>query len=144
MALQIPDPRELEQTIKLLVSDESGETWVRVKQATTGDDALISSLWAKTAWEFDDAARGKVKQYNDVSRARIVGEQVRCTLLECNITDHQGSLLFPSVDYGAMPRQLDPFAEAWSQLPSEWAEEIHGAVLKANPQWGRSDQEGEA
>jgi hypothetical protein len=135
MALQLPDPSELEQTIKLLESDPSGETWVRVKQATMGEDAVLSALWAKTAWEFDDAQRGKVKQYNDVSRAQIMGERVRLTLLECNITDHEGKLLFPQVDPAAI-RGRDAFYDAWSLLPSAWAEEIHEAVLQVNPQWG--------
>jgi hypothetical protein len=134
MALQLPDPMELQQTIKLLKADPSGETFVVVKQATTGEDAAISALWAKTAWEFDDEQRGKVKQYNDVSRAQIMAEQVRLTLLDCNITDHKGKPLFTKVDPSAQ-RQQGTFYPAWEQLPSAWSEEIYEAVLVANPQW---------
>ena len=140
MALRLPDPAELEQTIKLLKADPSGDASVRIKQATMGEDAIISAMWAKTAWEFDDAQRGKVKQYNDVSRAQIMGEQVRLTLLEgINILDHEGKPLFPKVD-PAVVRGRDAFYDAWSQLPSPWAEEIHEAVLQVNPQW-RPDRE---
>jgi hypothetical protein len=139
MALKLPDPTKLEQTIKLLRADPEGETWVRIKQATMGEDAALSAMWAKTAWEFDDAQRGKVKQYNDVSRAQIMGEQVRLTLLECNITDHAGKALFPKID-PAVIRDRAAFYDAWSQLPSPWAEEIHEVVLQVNPQW-RPDRE---
>jgi hypothetical protein len=139
MALRLPDPSELEQVVKLLKADPTGETWVRIKQATMGEDAVLSAMWAKTAWEFDDALKGKVKQYNDVSRAQIMGEQVRLTLLECNITDHEDKPLFPNVD-PAVVRAHDAFYDAWSQLPAAWAEEIHEAVLQVNPQW-RPDRE---
>ena len=142
MALQLPDPMELQQTVKLLKADPSGDTYVVVKQATTGEDAAISALWAKTAWEFDDALKGKVKQYNDVSRAQIMGEQVRLTLLECNITDHSGKKpLFPKIDPDA-ERSHQAFYGAWEKLPSAWSEEIYEAVLGVNPQWqpGREAQ----
>jgi len=136
MALKLPDPTELEQTIKLLKADPSGDARVRIKQATMGVDAILSALWAKTAWEFDDDQKGKVKQYNDVSRAQIMGERVRLTLLEgINILDHEGKPLFPAVDPAAV-RGRDTFYDAWSLLPSAWADEIHEAVLQVNPQWG--------
>lgn len=143
MSLQLPKPDELEQTIKLLKADPSGETWVRIKQATMGEDAVLSALWAKTSWEFDDDDRGKVKQYNDVSRAQITGEQVRLTLLECNITDHEGKPLFLTVHNPEGKYERELFYQAWSKLPASWAAEIHEAVLQVNPQWrpGREAQE---
>ena len=142
MALKLPDPTELEQTIKLLEADPTGETWVRIKQATTGEDAILSSLWAKSAFEYDDANKGKVKQYNEVSRAQVQGESVRLTLLESNILDHKDKPLFPPIDHAAR-RVQKTFYDAWSKLPMAWAKEIHEAVLMVNPQWrpGREDEE---
>lgn len=141
MALQLPDPMELQQTIKLLKADPTGETWVRIKQATTGEDAILSGLWAKTALEWDDASQGKVKQYNEVSRAQIRAEAVWLTLLECNITGKDKKPLFPAIDHMAR-RDKGKFFTAWNPLPPEWSEEIYEAVLEVNPQWrpGREAQ----
>ena len=111
MALQVPDPTTLEDTIKLLKSDESGETWVRIKQATVGEDALLSALWAKTALEWDDQNQGRVRQYSEVSRAQIRAEAVRLTLLESNILGPDGDILFPKVDHQAR-RNITKFQKA--------------------------------
>lgn len=143
MALQIPDPLELEKTIELLVSDPSGSTWARIKQANTGEDAQLSSLWAKSALEWDDQAQGKVRRYTEVSRAQVMAESVRLTLLECNIADDGGDLLFPKISPNAT-RTPATFHEAWAKLPIPWALELYEAVLKVNPQWGRGGDEGEA
>lgn len=142
MALKLPDPTELEQTIKLLGADPTGETWVRVKQATTGEDAILSNLWAKTAYEFDDAQKGKVKQYSEVSRAQVRAEAVRLTLLESNVLRHNDEPLFPPVDH-AVRRSPKQFGAAWDRLPVPWANEIYEAVLTVNPQWrpGGEDEE---
>ena len=141
MALQLPDPMELQQTIKLLRADPGGETYVVVKQATTGEDATLSALWAKTALEWDDAQQGKVKQYSEVSRAQVMAESVRLTLLESNIVDHKEKPLFPPIDPAAR-RDPERFHAAWAKLPVAWAEEIYEAVLEVNPQWrpGREAQ----
>jgi hypothetical protein len=142
MALQLPDPQELEQTIKLLKSDPSGDTWVRIKQATTGEDGILSALWAKTALEWDDDRQGgKVKQYSEISRAQVRTESVWLTLLECNITGKDNKPLFPAIDYMAR-RDKGKFLAAWNPLPPEWSEEIYQAVLEVNPQWrpGREAQ----
>ena len=134
MALKLPDPVEMEQTIKLLKADPTGETWVRIKQATTGEDALLSLLWAKTAYEFDDDNRGKVKQYSEVSRAQVRAEAVRLTLLESNALGHNDKPLFPPIDH-AVRRAPEIFESAWDKLPVPWANEIYDAVLQVNPQW---------
>jgi len=134
MALKLPDPLEMEQTIKLLKADPTGETWVRIKQATTGEDAMLSLLWAKTAYEFDDAAKGKVKQYSEVSRAQVQAEAVRLTLLESNILGHNEKPLFPPVDHAAR-RDPQRFLRAWESLPAPWSQECYDAVLQVNPQW---------
>ena len=141
MALQLPNPVELQQTIKLLKADPTGETWVRIKQATTREDAALSALWAKTSLEWDDEQQGKVRQYNEISRAQIMAESVRLTLLECNITCHEGKPLFPPIDMAAQ-RSIEDFHKAWGKLPMAWAEEIYQAVLEINPQWrpGREAQ----
>ena len=138
MALKLPDPTELEQTIKLK-ADPAGETWVRVKQATTGEDAMLSLLWAKTAYEYDDANRGKVKQYNEVSRAQIEAEAVRLTLLESNILGHNDKPLFPPIDYAAR-RDQTTFLQGWEKLPLLWSNEIYEAVLLVNPQWSPREE----
>jgi len=134
MALNLPDPTTLEQTIKLLKADPTGDTFVRVKQATTGDNAQRSLLWAKTSLEWDDKAQGRVRQYNEISQAQIMAEEVWLTLLECNIGDEDGKPVFPNIDIRAR-RPKDNFLTAWNSLPFEWAQEIHEAVLEANPQW---------
>ena len=134
MALKLPDPTELEQTIKLLDADPTGETWVRIKQATTGEDALLSNLWAKTALEWDDAQQGKVKQYSEVSRAQVQAEAVRLTLLESNMLDHKEKPLFPKIDHAAR-RDPKQFLPRWEKLPMAWSREVYEAVLQVNPQW---------
>lgn len=139
MAMRLPDPASLESQIKLMKSDPTGETWVRVKQATTGDNYVRSGLWANAALEWDDAHQGKVKQYTQVSAAEIVAVEVRLALLESNIEDENGKPLFPALRPGER-RDIRSFEAAWSKLPLGWADEIYEAVLAVNPQWDRRIQ----
>lgn len=135
MAIKIESkPVELEYQLK---SDPDGEARVTVRQATTGDQIRLASLFQNQRQVWNDAVIGEVaieKKFNFPELKRM-----RAFLTITNvvgITDFAGRELFEFSE--TMPRRFKSeqhFNEIWNSLPAELSDEIYQAVLKANPQW---------
>lgn len=138
MALKLKTPDEKE--FPLLVADPTGDTRVRVRQATQREHELRADLWATASRVMRDGVGGEVELKQRISFPEIMRREVYLTLVECNITDENDSPIFKftKVETGRSVLAMSEvsFADAWGKLPAKVAAEIHSKVLELNTAWG--------
>ena len=150
MPLQLEGP--VIKEVQLVRSDDlfgntTDPTVVTVRQGTMLDVERRAAATERrtTIYEQDDE---RVKVENTWNYASLQRLETFLTLASCNIRDENGDELFKfkrdkdGINRIAMSE--DAFTRAWGKLPVTVAQEIHEAVLLANPTWGLLPaQEGE-
>jgi len=138
MAIKIESkPVEIEHFLK---SDPDGQAKVTVRQATTGDQIRLASLFQNQRQVWNDAVIGEVaieKKFNYPELKRMRAFLTITSIV--GVTDSVGRELFEFSE--TVPRRFKSeqhFNEVWNMLPAELSEEIYQAVLMANPQWSDS------
>lgn len=138
--------KPVEQTITL-ESDPSGETFVVVRQATTGDVVKIGNAFGDQTQIFDDEMGNTLKIQKKWNLAELQRMRAYLTIIGCNIEDEDGSpwFKFRETRDGFAPGPQDAFFKAWDKLPPEISDDLYQAVIMVNPQWNPllEDEEGE-
>jgi hypothetical protein len=106
---------------------ESERTWVKIRQATEGENEQRADLTKTREVVWGDAV---TQRFQDNER-EIMRNEVYFTLQEAgNLTFDDGSPIFP----GKMTN-FDEFTQRWWKLDSTTATAIHKAVLSINRDW---------
>jgi len=116
----------------------SEPSYVVIRQARQKEVMERQSLFNRLEQLFSRSDPGEVTLVQNISMEELRRKEVQLTLIESNITDEDGKLLFPSKQDGPEKRlALDSreFFEAWGSLPPDIADEIHSKVLEVNPLW---------
>ena len=147
MPLQLVAP--IVKTFTLDVSDEKygveGEepTTVFIKQAAQHEHALRQDLFSTLERKYRGLDTGEpldeVSIVQRIALEELKELEVWLTLVDCNMLDENGQLLFPSKKSksGEMGLSMTrrQFALSWGRLFPDVAIEIHGKVLEVNPLW---------
>ena len=129
----------LEKSDEKYGNDSGVPTTVTIKQARQGEAELRANYFAKLERKWNDEIPGEVTLIQNIGYEELKRLEVWLVMVECNLEDENGKLLFPSRDSGtktslAMTKQQ--FYDTWSKLPPDIADEIHSKVLEVNPLWG--------
>lgn len=145
MALRL-STKPTEETITLS-ADPSGETFVVIRQATTGDMVKIGNAFGDQTQIFDDDRTNSLKIQKKWNPAELQRMRAYLTIVGCNIEDDNGNPWFKFRDgaNGPLPGDQGLFFKAWDRLPPNISQELYEAVLSVNPQWNPllEDEEGE-
>ena len=134
MPLQLKAP--IVETYPLMKSDDTGETYVVIRQATRQENEQRASQFADATFEWqDDLVRG----HQTLNPLTMEAFEVFLTMADCNIIGKDGSPLFKFKDEDGGKRSFDgsfaEFQKRFGQLPDSVADEIHDKVYAHNPQW---------
>lgn len=150
MPFKISDPVyqtfDLDKTDAAYNPDGDESTSVTIKQARQHEHATRMDHWNKFERRYSSMNPDQVSIVQELSIESIKMLEARMTLVECNIENEDGSLLFPSKKgtNGHPQLDMDPkeFEEAWGSLPPLVADEIHEKIVEVNPMWGGARGEG--
>lgn len=140
MALRLNPPVEktflLEETNK---NYESEGTSVTIRQASQGQFEKRQDLFAEMTSKFTNDP-GLVEVVQRFSIPELHRIEAYLTLVDCNIEDEDGGLLFriskDNKGHSYLNMTEKEFERAWAKLPVDVAAEIHEKVLEMNPTWG--------
>jgi hypothetical protein len=147
MAVRLPVPEEKTVLLNLPIEqDPEQQASVKVRQATVGEQEALAELGATETRVFDQTTGRMTEIRARYNLLEIRRKQAYLTLVDCNLSNVDGSPLFPfkiAAD-GRMRVDLSEadFSKRWGLLPPEWAAKIVEAVFEANPQWN-PDRQGE-
>jgi len=136
LKLKSPDVVE----VPLVECDPTGETVVKVRQATMHENTLRADLWATASRIVRDPTGEELELKQRLSIPEVMRTEVWLTMVGCNLEDSEGRPVFnfrrnaEGRDYLTMKR--GEFDDAWGTLPTDIALEIHRAVIAVNPDWG--------
>lgn len=117
-----PDFAEMEGDVQ-----ENKRVWVKVKQATEGDNEHRVGALATRRVEWAGGAATETVDDNVRTQRRV---EAHMTIMEVgNLVDEDGGPYFKK-DMG-----LTDFNDAWWALPTVVTDALHTAVLQVNPQW---------
>jgi len=144
MPLQLIAP--LYQTFALERADkkyknDGDPTTVTVKQARQHEHERRQLLFAKLErkWNSDDNP-DEIRVVQEISQAEVWREEAWLTLVESNILDPEGKLLFKSAksknDHPRLSMDKQSFCQAWGMLFPDIAEEIVEKIHEVNVLWG--------
>lgn len=138
MSLKLKTPEEKE--FQLLVMDPTGETHVRIRQATQREHEMRAELWATASRVIRDGGGGEMELKQRISFPEIMRREVYLTITECNITKEDDTPLFTfrkdNLGRSQLTMSEAAFGVAWGLLTPEMAAELHSKVLEVNPSWG--------
>lgn len=116
-------------------------TTVTIKQAREHEHLIRQRLYAKLErkWSSEDNP-DEVRLIQEVSQADVWREEAYLTLVESNILDPEGNLLFKSKkgkndDHPHLAMDKQAFYQAWGMLFPDIALEITEKIHEVNPQW---------
>lgn len=140
MPLKLAAPLEkiftLDRTDRIF-SNDGEPTTVTVRQATQSSNEIRGDVYAKVERSVDD--KGEVILASEWSAERLKRTEVYLTMVDCNILDENGDLLFKFKKDGSGRQILDmtteSFRRAWGKLDPIVAAEIHEKVLEVNLSW---------
>jgi hypothetical protein len=144
----IPTIREFQ-----LESDDTGEAFVTIRQATWAENSQRETIFAKQSIEYDDDARGTVRQTFNWTQGQLIAKEIYLTLagargIQLEEVDKKGEPtgevkeVFTFVESGGKSRlsvSEDRFYEQLGRLPESLVREIHGYVREVNIQWKSSE-----
>jgi hypothetical protein len=127
----------LSQEFELVEPDKiwnvGGEpTRVAIRQATNGDDMARNRLFALVAKEY--GADDSVKYTSTLSIDDVHCKEAYLVLASCNVETAGGKALIKFKNDKVDMSEFD-FADAWGQLPREYAEAIIELIGQVNPHW---------
>lgn len=132
------------KTVKLedidkVYGNEGESTFVMIRQATQGQHEARQSLFSQLERKFSPDDGDQVTLIQNFSLEELKREEVWLTLVDSNIQDNDGSVLFTSKQDSHGKPMLDmtrvAFNLAFSVLPTDVASAIHKAVLDVNFTW---------
>lgn len=141
MPLQLAAPVyktfELEETDKTYEVDEA--TTVTIKQAAQYEHERRQQLFSTLERKFKELEPDEIILVQTLSTEELKRLEVWLTLVECNILDAEGELLFPSKEnkdgHPRLAMNNAAFVRAWGMLQPDVADEVHDKVLEVNLLW---------
>lgn len=137
------------EEIRLIEADPTGDTFVRIRQATMREDIQRSAMWATASRIVrDKVAASEYELKQTINTPLVQLREAWLTMVGCNIQREDGTGLFrfrkDSAGHEVPDMTEDQFQDAWETLPQPVAEEIHRAVLAVNPNWNSLVAQGES
>lgn len=83
MAIRVRSIPVMEEFV--LKSDPTGETRIKIRQATFGEDALREQVFANMAYSWNDAERGTTRQEVKWTDSQLMQKEIFLTLCDANI-----------------------------------------------------------
>lgn len=146
MPLQLKTPEV--KTIVLHEADPSGDTYVKVRQATTYENSQRAELWATASRIMRDSTGSEVELKQRISFPEVWRLEAWLTMCGCNIIREDGQELFrfskDSSGRESWAMTQTQFEKAWGLLPPDVALEVHQAVLEVNEVWAMGSGESAA
>ena len=143
MPIQLQAPRYetfvLEKTDKKYGDGNGEPTKVTIKQALRHEHDTRNRLFAKVErrWSQDDDQTVRLVQ--EIAMVDVYAEEAWLTVVECNILDADGELMFPSKKgkngHPALSMTRGAFMEAWGRLFPDINEEIIEKIHEVNLLW---------
>lgn len=142
MPVKLAAPRyetfPLEKTDKRYAND--GEpTTVTIKQALRHEHDARNRLFAKVERRWSDSDEETIRLVQDVAMVDVYAEEAWLTMVECNIQDADGTLMFPSKKgkngHPELKMSKAEFKNAWGRLFPDINEEIIDKIHEVNLLW---------
>lgn len=115
---------------------ETERAWVRVSQATTGDNISRGQYTKRREKRLIGDGTGNVAAIGyvtDINSHELASFEVWATLLDAGNLVFKGKPLFAALP--ARKMQFSEFKTAWDSLPPQVTRAIHAAVLSVNRDW---------
>jgi len=116
-------------------------TVITVKQAREHEHITRQRLYAKLErkWSSEDDP-DDIRLIQEVCQEEVRREEAYLTLVDCNLLDPEGKLLFKSSkskndDHPRLVMDKQAFYQAWGLLFPDIAQEIIEKIHEVNPQW---------
>jgi hypothetical protein len=116
---------------------------VEFRQASSGDDLRVASLFSKQRQIFNDEQLGETIIEREWNWREVERFRVYLTLCGCNLIDENEDPVFrfkTTRDGDRLDMNHTEFNAAYDALPSEITKEMYMACLAVNPQWDVSKQ----
>ena len=116
---------------------------VEFRQATSGDDLRVASLFSKQRQIWNDEHLGETVLERDWNWREVERFRVYLTLVGCNLVDENEEPVFrfkSTRDGDRLSMNQTEFNSAYDALPSEITKQMYMACLAVNPQWDASKQ----
>jgi hypothetical protein len=120
---------------------EGDPSYVIIKQARQHEQIKRQDLFKRLerSWNSSDDPN-TIHLVQDISMEMVWREEAYMTLVECNLVDADGKILFPSTQTKNGHPQLTmdraAFEAAWGDLFPDINREIIAKIHEVNPQWG--------
>lgn len=119
--------------------NDGDPTTVTIRQATQAQHEERQSLFSTLEQRFSDENPDDISLIQNLSSAELMRKEVWLTLIDSNLQNEDGSIVFPSKKNSNGVSTLDltkkQFDHAWGKLMPDIALEIHSKVLLVNPLW---------
>ncbi len=138
--------KPVHQTFKLDYFDpEQPDAAIEVsfRQARTGDDIRVSSLFSKQRQIWNDKNVGEMALERDWNMREVTRFRCFLTMTGCNLVDEDGNAIFKfreTRDGPRMDMDQQSFNIAWDSLPTEITNEIYQKCLLVNEHWDFTKQ----
>ena len=120
-------------------------TSVTVKQAAQYEHERRQDLFSRLERRYNELQPEEMTLVQNISMEELKRKESYLTIVECNILDVSGNLMFPSRKGRSGLPELDmseqQFNTAWGKLPPDVASEMHEKVLEVNLMWGGASGE---
>lgn len=128
MAYQIK--KRSEHKVPLIHLDESGETYVMVREATGKDELRLQEIISDREMIYNLGSDGKVSEKLGVPKYVSDARKVWLCMIECNILNEDNERHFVAGD------DWSKFLVKWGELGASEQDIIVDAVIEVNPHWG--------
>jgi hypothetical protein len=132
--------------VPLIKWDQSGETWIEVRQIRAGEQHSFELATWERELEYHQGAAGPIVERSKPSVMKIWLARASVTFINSNLsevksdkdgnpkTDKEGNPEFKPLFWKGMDQAS--FERAWKNLPLEIVEEWDAIVVDMNPHWG--------
>lgn len=128
MAYQIK--KRSEHKIALTALDESGETYVVVKEATGKDELRLQEITNEREMIYNLGGDGRVSEKLSTPDYVANARKAWLSIVECNILNSDNERHFVAGDEWSL------FLTKWGELGTFEQEAILAVVFDVNPHWG--------
>lgn len=141
----------IEKTLPLTKWDETGETWVKVRQIRSGDQHRYEEETYTREISYNQGEESFVTEKQRISVMRIYLVRAKLAVLESNLAE---AVLDPKTGEPKVGKNGEietrllftrnmseaAFTRSWNSLPVELVQEIDEKIRELNPHWGNREQ----
>jgi len=119
----------------------AGNFSITIRQGTFGEDKMRSELfWARK--RIYEAGKEVSTEITNITPQSLVENDIAITICDISGLELDGMPMPEFVQSGSYkkPKDRDGVVKFVNALPSQWVDEIYGAVLEVNPKWDTKSQ----